>query len=270
MWTRKELKDRAKSVLSKIYLGALGVSIVIALAGGSPSWSGSSYHSSNSRDHFYSGFSNGFPNNSPYNFHSSVSNVFPIHYLFPLLFMGLFATLGVVALRVFLGYSLEVGGRRYFIKSAQYKNNKGCFSFGFNGYNYGGIVKTMLVTKIFIFLWTLLLIIPGIIKSYAYSMVPYILADNPNIGIKKAIALSNEMTRGHKFDMFVLDLSFIGWYILGALAFGIGIIFVLPYQNATAAELYLVLRRNALDSGFCNYEDLLLDRPDSYNYNDNF
>jgi uncharacterized membrane protein len=264
MWTRKELKDRAKSVLSRIYLGALGVSIVIALAGGSTGWSGSSAHSRNTRNDFYSRINDGFSNNTPYNFHSSVSNVFPIHYLFPLLLMGLFAILGVVALRIFLGYSLEVGGRRYFIKSAQYKNNKGCFSFGFNGYNYGGIVKTMLVTKIFIFLWTLLLIIPGIIKSYAYSMVPYILADNPNIGIKKAISLSNEMTRGHKFDMFVLDLSFIGWYLLGAIAFGIGIIFVLPYQNATDAELYLVLRRNALDNGLCTYEDLLLDQPESY------
>ncbi|GFZ32372.1 hypothetical protein CSC2_28980 [Clostridium zeae] len=264
MWTRKELKDRAKAILSKIYLGALGVSIVIALAGGSPSWSGSSYHSSNTRNDFYSGINNGFSNNVPNNFHSTISNVFPIHYLLPFLLFGLIAVLGVAVLRIFLGYSLEVGGRRYFIKSAQYKNNKGCFSFGFNGYNYGGIVKTMLVSKIFIFLWTLLLIIPGIIKSYAYSMVPYILADNPNIGVKKAIALSNEMTRGHKFDMFVLDLSFIGWYLLGALAFGIGIIFVLPYQNATAAELYLVLRRNALNSGFCTYEDLLLDRAEPY------
>ncbi|GFP74457.1 DUF975 family protein [Clostridium fungisolvens] len=265
MWTRKELKDRAKAVLSKIYLSALGVSIVIALAGGSTGWSGGGgSHSRNGRNDFYSGINNGFLNNAPNDFHSSIPNVFPIHYLFPFLLFGLVAFLGLIALRIFIGYSLEVGGRRYFIKSAQYKDNKGCFGFGFNGYNYGGIVKTMLVTKIFIFLWTLLLIIPGIIKSYAYSMVPYILADNPNIGVKKAIALSNEMTRGHKFDMFVLDLSFIGWYLLGALAFGIGIIFVLPYQNATSAELYLVLRRNALNSGFCTYEDLLLDQPEPY------
>lgn len=92
-------------------------------------------------------------------------------------------------------------------------------------------------------------------------MVPYILADNPNIGVKKAIALSNEMTLGHKFDMFVLDLSFIGWYLLGALAFGIGVFFVLPYENATDAELYLVLRKNALETNLCSSEDLLLTNP---------
>jgi uncharacterized membrane protein len=99
-------------------------------------------------------------------------------------------------------------------------------------------------------------------------MVPYILADNPNIGVKKAIALSNEMTMGHKYDIFVLDLSFIGWYLLGAIAFGIGIIFVFPYENATKAELYLVLRESALESNLCSYEDLLLDKPyfDDNNY----
>lgn len=116
----------------------------------------------------------------------------------------------------------------------------------------------MLVSKVYIFLWSLLLIIPGIIKAYAYRMVPYILADNPNIGVNEAITLSNEMTRGHKFDMFVLDLSFIGWYILGSIALGIGVLFVMPYENATNAELYLVLRKEALRNGWCRYEDLLL------------
>jgi uncharacterized membrane protein len=124
-----------------------------------------------------------------------------------------------------------------------------------------GIIKTMLLSKIFIFLWSLLLIIPGIIKSYAYRMVPYILADNPNIGAEKAIELSNEMTRGHKFDMFVLDLSFIGWYLLGTLALGIGVFLVMPYDNATNAELYLVLRNDAIKNNLCSYEDLLLDQP---------
>jgi uncharacterized membrane protein len=89
-------------------------------------------------------------------------------------------------------------------------------------------------------------------------MVPYILADNPNIGYKRAIELSNNMTAGNKFNMFVLDLSFIGWYILGMLAFFIGTLFVLPYHFATEAELYLVLRKNALDSGLCSYDELLM------------
>lgn len=66
---------------------------------------------------------------------------------------------------------------------------------------------------------------------------------------------------GHKLDMFVLDLSFIGWYLLGSLALGIGVFFVMPYDNATNAELYLVLRKDALKNNLCTYENLLLIEP---------
>lgn len=244
MWSRKELKDRAKAVLRNIYFSAFGVSIVIALAGGNNGWGGGG--GSNSRDSRHSFYSN-FHNGSFINW-GFVSVV-------------LIGVMVLIALRIFIGYCLEVGGRRYFVQSAQYKDNAKCFSFSFDEQNFMEIVKTMLLKDIFIFLWSLLLIIPGIIKAYAYSMVPYILADNPNIGVRKAIALSNEMTMGHKFDMFVLDLSFIGWYLLGTIALGIGVLFVMPYENATKAELYLVLRKNALETNMCCYDDLLLVRP---------
>jgi len=249
MWSRKELKSRAKAVLKKIYWRALVVSIVIALAGGSDRWNGGggSSHSRNSRDYTYSNIHNG--NFTDWPFISILLTSFIVVMLI------------ILALRIFIGYSLEVGGRRYFVQSAQYKDNKKCFSFGFAGQNYMGVIKTMLLSKVFIFLWSLLLIIPGIIKSYAYRMVPYILADNPNIGAEKAIELSNEMTRGHKFDIFVLDLSFIGWYLLGTLALGIGVFLVMPYDNATNAELYLVLRNDAIKNNLCSYEDLLLNQP---------
>lgn len=245
MWSRKELKEKAKGVLRKNYWSAFLVSIVIALAGGTNGWSGgSNSSSSDSGNPFY-------------------SDIY-INWQIIILAIIIIALL-ILALRIFIGYSLEVGGRKYFVQSAQYKNNKRCFRFGFAGENYIGIIKTMLLTNILIFLWSLLLIIPGIIKAYAYSMVPYILADNPNIGVKKAIELSNEMTRGHKFDMFVLDLSFIGWYLLGLLVLGIGVLFVMPYENATKAELYLVLRNNALKNNLCSYGDLSLDQPHSDN-----
>jgi Predicted integral membrane protein len=248
MWSRKELKDRAKAFLKRNYWKAFLVSIVIAIAGGNRSWSGGG--SSNSGGH------------STFNSNHS----FDLTLVLIAIFTFIVIILIIMALRIFIGYSLEVGGRRYFVQSVQYKNNQKCFRFGFDGQNYGEIIKTMLLTDFYIFLWTLLLIIPGIVKGYSYSMVPYILADNPNIGVKKAIALSNEMTMGHKFDMFILDLSFIGWYLLGAIALGIGVLFVLPYDNATKAELYLVLRDNALQSNLCSYEDLLLTRP---NFEDN-
>lgn len=245
MWSRKELKDKAKAVLKEIYWSAFGISIVLALVGGNHNWGGSGGGSSyrTSKDSIYLNINN-----------NNIIN-------WGLISFGLTVLILIIVLRIFIGYCLEVGGRRYFVKSAQYRDNKKCFSFGFDGQNYMKIVQTMLLTKVTIFLWSLLLIIPGIIKSYAYRMVPYILADNPNIGVREAITLSNEMTSGHKFDMFVLDLSFIGWYFLGSIALGVGVLFVMPYENATNAELYLVLRKDALKNNLCTYEDLLLTQP---------
>jgi uncharacterized membrane protein len=100
-----------------------------------------------------------------------------------------------------------------------------------------------------------LLSIPWINRSYAYRQTRWILGDNPRIGFRRALRLSRQMMKGHKFDTFVLDLSFIGWYILGLLAFVIGIIFVAPYYRATQAELYAVLRRNAVNQGLATMED---------------
>ena len=78
------------------------------------------------------------------------------------------------------------------------------------------------------------------------------------IGHRRAIDLSNQMTMGEKLDIFVLDLSFIGWYLLGALALGIGVLFVQPYYDATNAELYFKLREQAIDRGITSPEELTL------------
>lgn len=227
MWTRKELKDRAKAELSNNYGKAFLISLVILLAGGNGGGGGSSGGRSSYRN--YTESRNFLP------FDLTIEHI-AIYGSIVILVI-----LSVIALRIFLGYPLEVGGRRFFVKSALYEDSDGCFKYAFDRENYMGIIGTMLLKGIQNFLWYLLLIIPGIIKYYAYSMVPYILADNPNIGAREAINMSIEMTNGHKFDMFVLDLSFLGWYILGLLLFGVGVLFVLPYDNATKAELYLVL-----------------------------
>ena len=117
------------------------------------------------------------------------------------------------------------------------------------------IIKAMLYKGVLNFLWYLLLIIPGIVKSYAYMMVPYILAENPNIGYKRALELSDQMTYGHKLNIFVLRLSFFGWYFLGVMCCCVGVIFVVPYENATMAELYLVLKGQAIDKEICSREE---------------
>jgi uncharacterized membrane protein len=87
-------------------------------------------------------------------------------------------------------------------------------------------------------------------------MVPYILADNPHIGYDRALKLSMAMTKGYKADIFFLQLSFIGWYLLGALCLGVGVLFVNPYQRATMAEMYLVLKNMAVNRGICACEEL--------------
>jgi len=111
------------------------------------------------------------------------------------------------------------------------------------------------------FLALLLLLIPFIIKSYSYIMVPYILADNPNIGSKRAIEISTLLTDGQKWNIFVLQLSFIGLYILGALCWFVGSFFVAPYYFAAFAQLYVTLRQNAFEIGALKHEDFLLERP---------
>lgn len=109
----------------------------------------------------------------------------------------------------------------------------------FSGFgNFGTNFAAGLLMAIFTFLWSLLFFIPGIVKSYAYSMTPYILNDNPGMGPSEAITESRRMMNGHKWQLFVLHLSFLGWIILTALTCGILSIYVSPYMKATEAAFY--------------------------------
>lgn len=102
--------------------------------------------------------------------------------------------------------------------------------------NYIHILLTYLLMTVKILLWTLLLIVPGIIKSFAYAMTPYIMVDHPEYSCKEAIKESEKMMTGHKFDLFWLYLSFIGWFLLAILTAGIGLFWLIPYvENAQAA-----------------------------------
>lgn len=91
---------------------------------------------------------------------------------------------------------------------------------------------------LYVFLWSLLLIIPGIIASYSYSMTPYIMAEHPEYGANYAIGLSKEMMRGNRWRLFCMQLSFIGWVLLSLLTLGIGLLWVGPYMEAANAAFY--------------------------------
>ena len=105
--------------------------------------------------------------------------------------------------------------------------------------NYKNVAKTLFFRDLYITLWTLLFIIPGIVKSYEYRMMPYLLAENPAMPKEQAFAISKQMMDGQKWDVFVLDLSFLGWNILSIFTMGIlSIFYVTPYINMTNAALY--------------------------------
>ena len=100
---------------------------------------------------------------------------------------------------------------------------------------------------LFTILWTLLLIVPGIIAAFSYSMTPYILAENPDMTAREAIAESKYMMKGHKWELFCLGFSFIGWYLLASLTLGIGLLWVIPYQEASMAAFYKELKKETDD-----------------------
>lgn len=98
--------------------------------------------------------------------------------------------------------------------------------------------KVMFLSGLFTFLWSLLLVIPGIIKGYSYSMAMYILAEEPEIGAREALRRSQEIMDGHKLELFGLHLSFIGWHLLACITCGIAYVWVMPYINATVTNFY--------------------------------
>jgi uncharacterized membrane protein len=102
--------------------------------------------------------------------------------------------------------------------------------------------KVTFLVGFYTFLWSLLFIIPGIIKGYSYSMSMYVLADNKGMSARECIAESKKMTNGHKAELFVLDLSFIGWYLLSCLTCGIAMLYVVPLINATHANVYETIK----------------------------
>ena len=154
-----------------------------------------------------------------------------------------------LALRIFVGAPFEVGGRRYFVNLCGGSANFKLLGSGFKKEQYMNNVKVLLMRDIFVFLWGLLFVIPGIIKHYEYYLVSYLMAEYPQLDYKRAMELSGSMTQGHKFDIFVLQLSFIGWFLLGALCCGIGTIFVMPYYETAMAQMYLTLKQDAQTKG---------------------
>ena len=143
------------------------------------------------------------------------------------------------AFAIFVINPINVGVQTFFLRNSSGEAEGFHLGDGFK-YNYLNVVKTMFFTNLWILLWMLLFIVPGIIKSYSYRLVPYILAENPDIDTNEALMRSEQLMRGNKWETFIYDLSFIGWYILG-IFFLVSVFWVQPYKRSCDAELYRLL-----------------------------
>ena len=148
--------------------------------------------------------------------------------------------MGTVGLlfNIFLANPLQIGVNRFMLQHIEANASLDDLLHGFRT-DYLSNVKTMFLRNLYIFLWSLLLVIPGIIKSYSYRLVPYILAEHPEMDAKEVLETSRRLMDGHKWHTFVLDLSFIGWGILTGITCGIcGLLIQNPYQAMTNAYLF--------------------------------
>lgn len=153
----------------------------------------------------------------------------------------LFAVAIGILISAFLFNPLQMGCRKFFLKNLDEAAELKEIGAGFDK-GYMNVVKTMFLVDLSCFLWGLLFIIPGIIKKYEYRMVVYLLAQNPHMDAKEAKEKSSQMMSGNKWAAFVLDLSFLGWYILSVLTCGIlSIFYVNPYVYQTEAALFETL-----------------------------
>ncbi|MEA4853644.1 MAG: DUF975 family protein [Christensenella sp.] len=169
-------------------------------------------------------------------------------------------TISLVALIVFLFLAqcvLHVGSCSAFLTITK-KQKMEMFKM-FDGFkNFGNSLGGMLWMILWIFLWSFLFIVPGIIKYYAYFMTPYLLADNPRVLGADAVELSKRMMKGKKGKLFLIQLSFIGWFFLSVLTLGIlWVTYVGPYFNSVMAEYYNKAKEDALIKGYVTQDELL-------------
>lgn len=252
MWTREELKTRGKAAFLRNYwICVVAALILTLLVGSGASNSGNSNNNNQNNTTSISGFTISSDNLNVESFAERFTPLGPVKFVFSV-FSGivlLVIGLAFILIRIFVLAPFEVGGARFFIENSMEKAGLGNMLFGFqNGY-YGKTVWTLFLKNLYTFLWTLLLIIPGIVKSYEYRMVPYLLADCPDLSTEEAFRISREMMNGEKMNAFILDLSFIGWKLLSSITCGlVGLFYANPYEYATDAELFLVLKQNYFSS----------------------
>ena len=261
MWTRKELKERAKEALKRNYWKIVLVSLIGMLIGGGLGSSGISGGGSDIRDMASDNVKEHFTEheNDDVDWEGAeavlddiqmdirpqdiVAIAFTV--IVVLIVTAIVLAIGI-ALDVLLLNPVQVGINRFMVKSLDDTARIAEVGYTFD-HNYKNGVKVMFFKDLYVVLWSLLFIVPGIYKAYQYRMVPYILGENPDMTYEEVLQRSKDMMDGQKWDAFVLDLSFILWHMLGGITCGLAEIFyVAPYVNLTDAALYSRLSRKDL------------------------
>lgn len=232
MWNRAELKMRGNMAFKKNYVSAVVVALLMGIFGTVSGESSARRVSENSD--IYSG------------------NLFNVEMITGLLAgIATVVILIVLVAKVFVGNLLKMGGYRFFILNQTAQPGIGTLLDGFRSGHYVNIVLTMFLRDLFTTLWSLLLVVPGIVKHYEYLMVPYIIAENPAMDYKEAFQISKQMMDGEKMEAFIMDLSFLGWYLLSAVTCGLlAIFYVNPYVQASFAEMYTFNKQKAYQDGY--------------------
>lgn len=229
MWTRKELKDQAKAGLKRNYWKSVLIGLLATLMAAAFAVNGKGSADGTDITAVFSNLSSG-----------EILGVLGL--VFSAFVVGNLLT-GVIHAIIY--NPLKVGISAYCMEAVEGEAPLKTILSGYTNKFFGN-VWALFLRDLFVMLWSLLLVVPGIIKSYEYRLVEYICAENEGISPKEAMAKSKELMKGQKWNAFVLDLSFLGWNILNGLTFGIlGVFYVQPYQMLTNAALYNTLKKNA-------------------------
>lgn len=244
MWNRANLKANAKVAFKRNYWLCVLVALILGIATGTGSGSAGSQIGQNTESIVSSEIDQDItgPEDIMEEILPSVG-VGSIALTTVLIVVILIIIILAFALQFFLFGPLEVGCSNFFKINAYEKAELNTLTLGFQKEHYMKMASTMFLKNLYIALWSLLLIVPGVIKAYEYRMIPYILSDCPDISRQDAFRISKEMMMGNKMEAFILDMSFIGWSLLAAITCGIvGVFYVNPYIAATDAELFIAIR----------------------------
>ena len=252
MFSRAELKNNAKLSLKHFYLWGLLACFIYAVLSGEfgDMWRGFSqirylsYADSITHHSVRRLMMNGMQFYYPVAGNYYFNPIAIISVLISGIFVILRSIIGVLY-QIFIVQVLEVGLYSFFLKNRYQETGINEMLAPFQK-SYMNVVKVSFLRSLYTFLWSLLFLIPGIIKYYEYFFIPYLLVENPDLTTEQAIAMSRKMTNGEKWNIFVFQLSFLGWFLLATLLGGVGWVLVMPYYQAAKSELYVCLKERKL------------------------